>query len=115
MSHGTLHLFRRVFGLVLFGFGLAWLTAETRSVLDRHAFQAAHIIIAGLLMFAGGYLMNPPDAEAIADAVIKRVPRILGLWPGGRRAMDPPPAPGVPPPPSITGDHTPPPPPNDVP
>ena len=106
MSHGNLHLFRRVIGLVLFGFGLAWLTVETRSIIERHPFQAWHIIIAGLLMFVGGYLLNPPDAEAIADALIKRVPKIVGLWPGGRRIMDPPPEPGVPPPPSVTGGTT---------
>jgi hypothetical protein len=100
----NLHLFRRVLGLVLFGFGLTWLWSETQSVMNHEPFHPWHIIIAGLLMFAGGYLMNPPDAEAIADAVLKRVPLVAGLWPGGMRKTDPPPDPAIPPPPSVTGE-----------
>lgn len=96
------HLFRRILGLVLFGFGIAWLTAETRGVLAHEPIHPWHIMIAGLLMFAGGYLMNPPDAEAIADAILKRVPIVAGLWPGGMRKSDPPPDPNIPPPPSVT-------------
>ena len=103
MSTNQMHLFRRVLGLVLFGFGLAWLTAETREVMAHNPIHPWHIIIAGLLMFIGGYLMNPPDAEAIADAILKRVPIVAGLWPGGLRKTDPDPQPGVPLPPSVTG------------
>lgn len=102
MNETRLHIVRRVFGLVLVGFGIAWLTAETREVLGRQPIHPWHMIIAGLLMFLGGYLLNPPDAEAIADAVIKRIPQVAGLWPGGMRRSDPPPEPGVPPPPSVT-------------
>lgn len=103
MSGDKMHLFRRVLGLVLFGFGLAWLFAETRGIVSRETAHPVHLIVSGVLMFIGGYLLNPPDAEAIADAVLKRLPSLAGLWPGGMRKTDPPPDPNVPPPPSITG------------
>lgn len=102
-----LHIFRKAFGLTLFGFGLVWLAAETRSVaVLGQVFHPWHMMVSALLMFCGGYLMNPPDAEGIADALAKRLPVIRSLWPGGMRATDPPPQANVPPPPSVTGDHS---------
>lgn len=100
----TMHLFRRVFGLVIALVALAALVSDLMLAYQlRQSLHVAHIIVAGVGMFVGGWLMNPPDAEAIADAVIKRLPMIAGLWPGGMRRNDPPPEPNVPLPPSVTG------------
>ncbi len=103
MTGQKFHLFRRAFGLVMVGFAFAWLTAETRSLVAHDPVHPFHLMIAGVLMFVGGYLLNPPDAEAIADALAKRIPLLQSIWPGGMRKTDPPPEPNVPPPPSITG------------
>lgn len=103
MSDGKMHIARKAFGLVLFGFGLAWLVAETRGVVARDVAHPVHLVVSGLLMFSGGYLLNPPDAEGIADAIVKRLPVIRSIWPGGSRRDDPPPEPCVPPPPRGEG------------
>jgi hypothetical protein len=99
----TLHLFRKAFGLTLALVGLAGLVADLHvAYLGRSAAHATNLVVCALLVFAGGWLLNPPDAEGIADAIAKRVPVLSSLWPGGRRRDDPPPQPGVPPPPSVT-------------
>jgi hypothetical protein len=66
---------------------------------ERSSVHITHQIIGAVMLFVGGWCLNPPDAEAIADAVIKRLPMISSLWPGGRRATDPPADPKIPPPP----------------
>lgn len=110
MSPRSLHLFRRLFGLVLALIGLAALVADL--VITFQAWQRlqkieplhmGNMAVAGVMLFVGGWLLNPPDAEAIADAVVKRFPF---RWAGGMRGYDPPPDPKVPPPPSVTGEHT---------
>ena len=116
MSNGQLHLFRRVFGFVLALIGLGTLVSDL--IISFQAWQRlqkieplhmGHMAVAAVLLFIGGYLLNPPDAEAIADAITKRLPVFKTLWPGGMRATDPPPEPGVAPPPSVTGNPPPPP------
>ena len=103
MSGATLHLFRKAFGLTLALVGLAALIADLHvAYLGRTAAHTVNLIVAGLLIFGGGWLLNPPDAEGIADAIAKRVPVLSSLWPGGMRKDDPPPQPGVPPPPSVS-------------
>ena len=100
-----MHLFRKAFGLVLALIGLAAIAADFLVAFqERSAVHLTHQIIGAIMLFVGGWCLNPPDAEAIADAVLKRVPIVAGLWPGGKRAMDPPPEPGVPLPPSVTGE-----------
>lgn len=101
----TMHLFRRVFGFVVALIGLAAIAADFFVAFqDRSSVHVVHQLIGALLLFVGGWCLNPPDAEAIADAVLKRIPVIAGLWPGGMRKNDPPPQPDVPPPPSVTGN-----------
>lgn len=106
MSGPTMHLFRRAFGLVLALVGLAILMADVQvSYTTRQGLHIGHMVMSVLMIFAGGWCLNPPDAEAIADAIAKRVPVIRSIWPGGMRADDPPRRADVPPPPSVTGDH----------
>lgn len=102
-----MHLFRRVFGFVIAMVALAALVSDLMLAYQlRQALHVGHIIVAGVGMFVGGWCLNPPDAEAIADAVLRRVPLIAGLWPGGMRRGDPPAEPDVPLPPSVTrGDE----------
>ena len=104
MTDGKLHLFRRVFGFVIALIGLAAIAADFLVAFqERSSVHITHQLIGAGLLFVGGWCLNPPDAEAIADAIIKRVPKIAGLWPGGMRRNDPPADPSVPPPPSVTG------------
>jgi hypothetical protein len=103
MTATSLHVFRRVFGFVIALVGLAAIAADFLVAFqERGAVHITHQIIGAVMLFVGGWCLNPPDAEAIADAILKRVPLVAGLWPGGKRAADPPAEPGVPLPPSVT-------------
>jgi hypothetical protein len=49
-------------------------------------------------------VMMPTLADSFADSVLKRIPALASIWPGGMRKTDPPPQPNIPPPPSVTGE-----------
>lgn len=103
MTGKQMHLFRRVFGLVIALVGLAAIAADlVVSFQERRGMHVGHMIVGSVMLFVGGWCLNPPDAEAIADAILKRVPMVAGLWPGGMRRNDPPAEPNVPLPPSVT-------------
>jgi hypothetical protein len=95
-----MNLLQKVFGLVLLMIGLGTLVSGVFIAhLDRAGIHWGHMILSLVLLFIGGWLLNRALAEGIADAILKRVPALATLWPGGRRASDPPPDPKVPPPP----------------
>lgn len=94
---------RKVFGLLLFLIGLVIVMADIHvAYLERGAAHTINIVVGMVIAFGGGYVMMPTVADAFADAVLKRIPSLASLWPGGLRATDPPPQPGVPLPPSVT-------------
>lgn len=95
---------RKVLGLLLFVVGLLIILADIHvAYLERGAAHTINIVVGVLIVFGGGYVMLPTVADAFADSVLKRIPALASLWPGGLRKSDPPPEPGVPLPPSVTG------------
>jgi hypothetical protein len=95
---------RKVLGLLLFLAGLAIVLADIHvAYLQRDSAHTLNVIAGMLIAFAGGYVMLPTVADAFADSVLKRIPALQSIWPGGMRRTDPPPDPNVPPPPSVTG------------
>jgi membrane-bound ClpP family serine protease len=96
---------RKVLGLLLFIVGLVIVLADVHvAYLARGAAHTINIVVGLLIAFAGGYVMLPTVADAFADTILKRIPALQTLWPGGMRRTDPPPDPNVPPPPSVTGE-----------
>ena len=96
---------RRIAGLFLFLIGLVIVLADIRvAYLQRDSAHTLNIVAGMLIAFAGGYVMVPTIADAFADAVLKRIPALASLWPGGMRRTDPPAQPNVPLPPSVTGE-----------
>lgn len=94
---------KRFIGILLLMTGVALL------LLDAHVAwtnaTAAHGMNVGaglVLIFIGLWAIMPAVAEAFARELLRIIPALGQLWPGGRRAYDPPPAPNVPPPPSVT-------------
>src|SRR5215204_5206942 len=96
-------LLRGLIGFLLLVFGIAVIGLDIHvAYLKQAAAHLTNIIVGALFAFAGGYVMMPTLADAFADAVVKRIPALASVWPGGLRKSDPPPAPGVPLPPSVT-------------
>lgn len=94
---------RGVFGFFLLMVGLAIVLADIHvAYLQRDSAHTINIVVGVLIAFAGGYVMMPTLADAFAEAVVKRIPSLASMWPGGLRRTDPPAQPGVPPPPSVT-------------
>jgi hypothetical protein len=99
-----MRILRGFVGFLLLIAGLAIVMADVHvAYLKQDSAHAINLIVGVLIAFGGGYVMMPTLADAFADAVVKRIPKIAGLWPGGMRRSDPPADPNVPPPPSITG------------
>jgi hypothetical protein len=95
---------RKIIGFVLLVFGIAIVGLDVHvAYLQQIAAHWTNIIIGTVFAFAGGYVMVPTIADALADAILKRIPALASLWPGGMRRTDPPADPNVPPPPSVTG------------
>ena len=98
---------RIILGLILFIVGLVIVLADIHvAYIKQGAAHTINIIVGLLIVFGGGYVMMPTLADSFADSVLKRIPALASLWPGGMRKSDPPPQPGVPPPPSVTGGTT---------
>jgi hypothetical protein len=96
---------RKLLGLLLLIVGLLIVLADVHvAYLERGAAHIVNIVVGVLIAWAGGYAMMPTLADAFADGLIKRIPALASVWPGGKRAMDPPPQHGVPLPPSMTKD-----------
>ena len=98
---------RIVLGLILFIVGLAIILADVHvAYVQRDSAHMLNVVLGVVVVFAGGYVMMPTMADAFADSVLKRIPALASLWPGGMRRSDPPAEPGVPLPPSMTkGDE----------
>jgi hypothetical protein len=96
---------RKLIGFMLFVVGIVVLLADVHvAYVAKSSAHALNVILGAAICFAGGYVMLPTLAEALADSLVKHVPALASLWPGGLRKYDPPAQPGVPPPPSITGE-----------
>lgn len=101
-------IMRKTFGLLLFLVGLLVVLADIHvAYLERGAAHTLNIVVGMLIAFAGGYVMMPTVADAFADAVLKRIPALASIWPGGARRYDPPADPSVPLPPSVTAQVAP--------
>ena len=95
---------RKLIGFLLLVFGIAIIGLDVHvAYLRQIAAHWTNVIIGAVIAFAGGYVMMPTLADALADSLIKRIPSLASVWPGGLRKTDPPPQPGVPAPPSVTG------------
>jgi len=102
MTEAKKHLARKALGVLFVAVGFAALGADLHVVyLTQRAAHVTNLIIAGAMIFVGGLLLDPPTAESVADAIVRRLPAFSGLWPGGMRKEDPPAQPGVPLPPSV--------------
>jgi hypothetical protein len=96
---------RIVLGLILFIVGLAILLADFHvAYVKQDSAHTLNVIVGVLIVFGGGYVMMPTLADSFADSVLKRIPALASIWPGGMRKTDPPPQPNIPPPPSVTGE-----------
>lgn len=96
---------RIVLGLILFIVGLVIVLLDVHvAYVKQDAAHTINIVVGVLIVFGGGYVMMPTLADSFADSVLKRIPALASLWPGGRRISDPPAQPGVPPPPSVSGN-----------
>jgi hypothetical protein len=103
MTDESRHLIRKLFAALLVLFGMTILALDVHTSFKRQGpLHYLNIGVAVGLGFVGGWLLNRLEAESVADAILKRLPLISTLWPGGKRATDPPPQPGVPAPPSVT-------------
>lgn len=103
MTAASKHLARKALGMLFVAVGFAALAADLHVVyLTQRAAHVTNLVVAGAMIFVGGLLLDPPTAESVADAIVRRLPVLGGLWPGGMRRDDPPPDPRVPPPPSVT-------------
>jgi hypothetical protein len=103
MTTESRHLARKALGVAITLMSMATFGADVIvAYYQRTALHIGHATAAGVGLFIGGYLLNPPDAVSIADALLKRLPLVSSLWPGGMRREDPPAQPGVPLPPSVT-------------
>lgn len=94
MTSRATTILRTMFGLVLFSVGLYLAVFDIHITISKglspHYFT---IVFASMLMFAGGYVMTPSVADAIATRVARFLDPLLDRIPGGRRRTDPP-APG---------------------
>jgi hypothetical protein len=96
---------RIVLGLILFIVGLAILLADFHvAYIQKDSAHTLNVVVGVLIVFGGGYVMMPTLADSFADSVLKRIPALASIWPGGMRKTDPPPQPNIPPPPSVTGE-----------
>lgn len=99
---------RIVLGFILFVVGLAIILLDVHvAYVKQDSAHVLNVVLGALIVFGGGYTMLPTLADSFADSVLKRIPALASIWPGGLRKTDPPPQPGVPPPPSVTGQSDP--------
>lgn len=96
---------KRFIGVLLLVAGLAMLLLDAHvAYLNQSAAHGINIAAGLLLIFLALWLLMPAVAQAFARELLDIIPALGSIWPGGRRAYDPPPAPNVPPPPSVTKD-----------
>lgn len=91
---------RKVIGVLVLLVGLVMMLLDAHVAYLKQGPAHAINIVAGLvLIFMALWMLMPAVAQAFAKELLQIIPALGQLWPGGRRAYDPPAQPGVPPPP----------------
>jgi uncharacterized protein YjeT (DUF2065 family) len=95
---------RKLVGWLLLLIGVVVLLGDFHVAYQTQS--SAHLInttIGLVLVLAGLVALVPMLAREIAKELASYGQTVSAIWPGGKRAADPPPDPNVPPPPSVTG------------
>lgn len=94
---------RKLIGILVLLVGLLMMLMDAHvAYLKQSAAHGLNIVSGLLLIFIALWMLMPTVARAFAHELLRIIPALGQLWPGGRRAYDPPPQPNVPPPPSVT-------------
>lgn len=94
---------RKFTGVLVLLVGLVMMLLDAHVAYVKQGPAHALNIVSGLLLiFIALWMLMPTVARAFAHELLQIIPALGQLWPGGRRAYDPPPRPDVPLPPSVT-------------